>query len=179
MINRRHIPESHSEHPNVVPLIDVMLCIIVFYMLAAKIGVTAGADDAINLPESLFGNKLELTNTLIINVTTINLSGQDVTRVTAAVDESGSGEPVAIEVDNPNTGPLAQALLRARYGQDRREGGTGINADNPKLSVVVRADAGRVKYRNLAPVLQAIAAAKIENINYNTRMKENQTVPTE
>jgi len=171
MINRRHIPEAHHEHPNVVPLIDVMLCIIVFYMLAAKIGVTAGADDAIKLPESLFGKKLELTNTIILNVTTISLDGVDETRVTAAVDELG-GELEQIDVGSPSNGPLAQALLRARFGNDRREGGTGINADNPKLAVVVRADAQRVKYRNLAPVLQAVAAAKIENINYNTRMKE-------
>lgn len=170
MIHRRHIPEAHHEHPNVVPLIDVMLCIIVFYMLAAKIGVTAGADDAIKLPESLFGKKLELTNTIILNVTTISLDGVDQTRVTALND---SDEPVPIEVGMPNNGPLAQVLLRARFGNDRREGGQGANADNPKLAVVVRADAERVKYRNLAPVLQAIAAAKIENINYNTRMKEN------
>lgn len=170
MINRRHIPEAHHEHPNVVPLIDVMLCIIVFYMLAAKIGVTAGADDAIKLPESLFGKKLELTNTIILNVNTISLAGVDETRVTAAVDESG--KPVPIEIGSTTNGPLTQELLRARFGNDRREGGTGPNADNPKLAVVVRADAERVKYKNLAPVLQAIASAKIENINYNTRMKE-------
>ncbi len=166
-MGKRHMPESHAEHPNVVPLIDVMLCIIVFYMLAAKIGVAAGKQEGIELPETLFGNKLTLSNTLTINVTTIGLGGQEVPRVTAAVDDTGT--PVALDVGSPMDGPLTQALLRARFGNDRREGGTGTNADRPSLRVVIRADANKVKYRHLAPVLQAVANAKIENIDYNTR----------
>ena len=35
---KHHIPDSHSAHPNVTPLIDIIMCLIIFFMLVAKIG---------------------------------------------------------------------------------------------------------------------------------------------
>lgn len=162
------MPESHSEHPNVVPLIDIMLCIIVFYMLVAKIGVATGEQEGITLPETLFGAKLELTNTLVLNVTATETG--DLPIITAANEEDG--QPVSLSAGDPQTSQLALALRRARFGKDLREGGTGPNADNVKLRVVLRADAERVKIRHLVPVMQAISEARIENIDYNTRRRE-------
>src|SRR5437773_3927828 len=68
-MNRRHIPQSHSTHPNVTPLIDVVMCLIIFYMLVAKIGVNTGQDAKIELPTSLLGISLkDLGNTVTLNV---------------------------------------------------------------------------------------------------------------
>jgi biopolymer transport protein ExbD len=33
------MPAAHATHPNVTPLIDIVMCLIIFYMLVAKIGV--------------------------------------------------------------------------------------------------------------------------------------------
>ena len=35
-MKRRHLQESHAAHPNVTPLIDIVMCLIIFYMLVAK-----------------------------------------------------------------------------------------------------------------------------------------------
>jgi len=36
------MPAAHATHPNVTPLIDIVMCLIIFYMLVAKIGVNMG-----------------------------------------------------------------------------------------------------------------------------------------
>jgi hypothetical protein len=54
-MSKRHIPESHAAHPNVTPLIDVVMVLIVFFMLVAKIGVSTGADEKIKIPASILG----------------------------------------------------------------------------------------------------------------------------
>ena len=42
-----------SAEINVTPLIDVVMCLIIFFMLVAKIGVDTGADQRISIPASL------------------------------------------------------------------------------------------------------------------------------
>src|SRR5688572_5830380 len=66
---KRHIPESHGGHPNVTPLIDVVMVLIVFFMLVARIGVNTGADKDIVIPKSILGTDIkDLGNTLVLNV---------------------------------------------------------------------------------------------------------------
>src|SRR6478672_5190851 len=67
---RKHgMPESHSAHPNVTPLIDIVMCLIIFFMLVAKIGVNTGADEMPSLPESIVGTDIkDMGNTLVLNV---------------------------------------------------------------------------------------------------------------
>ena len=55
---KRKIPESHVSHPNVVPLIDIIMCLIIFFMLVAKIGVNNGEDDSVKIPFGLLGKEL-------------------------------------------------------------------------------------------------------------------------
>src|SRR4051812_13718774 len=71
-MKKRHMPESHAAHPNVTPLIDVVMCLIIFFMLVAKIGVTTGAVP-MDLPQTVLGKKIEeLKGTLTLNVTDPN-----------------------------------------------------------------------------------------------------------
>src|SRR5687767_9494254 len=66
---KRGMPASHSEHPNVTPLIDIVMCLIIFYMLVAKIGVDSGKEKSIQLPHSWQGVKLnDLGSTVTLNV---------------------------------------------------------------------------------------------------------------
>ena len=65
-MSKRHIPESHQAHPNVTPLIDIIMCLIIFFMLVAKIGVTTGAEK-INIPTTVLGIKIDdMSNTLTL-----------------------------------------------------------------------------------------------------------------
>src|SRR5947209_19480453 len=67
---RRHVmPRVRGNEVNVTPLIDVVMCLIIFFMLVAKIGVATGADETIKPPEAYLGTKLEdLGNSIWLNV---------------------------------------------------------------------------------------------------------------
>src|SRR3954471_4468806 len=137
-MKRRGLPESHATHPNVTPLIDIVMCLIIFYMLVAKIGVNTGADPSIAIPTAQLGKDLkDLGNTLILNVREI--AGTPF--VTALVDNSQrSPQEVKIVDTQTNTHPLAEVLRRLRYGNDLKPGGTGANADNNDFKIIIRGD---------------------------------------
>ena len=164
MLKRRQIPESRATHPNVVPLIDVMLCIIVFYMLAARIGVSSGADESIRIPVTTLGSELNKvgggTNTLILNVR--ERVGEPV--VTAMVD-GGSGQLVELALTDP-TGkrPLRDTLHALLIGKD---GLPNTADDNAQYKVVIRAD-GEMTYQSFMPVMLSVTDAGITNILHNT-----------
>ena len=66
---RRGMPEIKEGNVNVTPLIDIVMCLIIFFMLVAKIGVDTGADRRITIPESLQGLDIgDMGNTLTLNV---------------------------------------------------------------------------------------------------------------
>ena len=163
-IRRRHIPDSHGEHPNVVPLIDVMLCIIVFYMLAAKIGVASGADESIRIPVTTLGKELGevgSTNTLILNVR--ERVGEPL--VTAMVDGgNGQLQELPIEDRRAGTRPLRDTLHALIIGKD---GIPNTADDNPSLKVIVRGDS-EMKYKTFMPVMLSITDAGVTNIFHNT-----------
>ena len=169
-MKRRHLPESHVSHPNVVPLIDVMLCIIVFYMLAARIGVDSGADQSIQLPVTALGTALEKigTNNLIVNVREV--AGEP--QVTARVEDGGEGGVQLFNVGRAAEGrgraSLRDALRALRIGRDGRE---NTADDRPDLGVIVRGD-GEMSYKTFMPVMLAIADAGVRNVFHNTKKDE-------
>src|SRR5438309_11680795 len=66
---RRGMPAVHGNEVNVTPLIDVVMCLIIFFMLVAKIGVSTGAAP-MALPTTILGSKIEaLGDTVFLNVT--------------------------------------------------------------------------------------------------------------
>ena len=167
-IRRRHIPESHGEHPNVVPLIDVMLCIIVFYMLAAKIGVASGADESIRIPVTTLGKELGevgSTNTLILNVR--ERVGEPL--VTAMVDGGSGGlQEIAVEDRRAGTRPLRDTLRSLLIGKD---GQPNTADDNPNLKVIVRGDT-EMTYKTFMPVMLSVNEAGVKNVFHNTAKPE-------
>ena len=83
-MRRRHMPQAHATHPNVTPLIDVVMCLIIFFMLVAKIGVSTGAEASIDIPASILGQDLkDPGNALTLNV---RAGPGDAPMVTALVD---------------------------------------------------------------------------------------------
>lgn len=169
-------PESHANHVNVVPMVDVIMCLIIFYMLAAKIGVNIGEDEKINIPFSQLGKEIKaMDNTLLINVSEANGSP----KVSAMIDSTkGNGQREEFVI--PTSGPgssgrmLADVLTVLRYGKDRQRGGFGDNADNDKLELAIRADES-VTFKNLQQVLVAASQAHIGKFNLQTTTKQKET----
>jgi biopolymer transport protein ExbD len=167
-LKRRHIPDARSEHPNVVPLIDVMLCIIVFYMLAAKIGVTSGADETIQIPVTALGKELGevgSSNTLILNVR--EAVGQPF--VTAMVEAGQGVQELPVENKQAGTRPLRDVLRGLIVGRD---GQVNTADDNPNLKIIIRGDSS-MTYASFMPVMLSITDAGVTNIFHNTAKPEN------
>jgi len=161
-MRRRHLPPSHGNHPNVTPLIDIVMCLIVFFMLVAKIGVNTGADASIVIPATRLGTELkDPGQALILNVSDPDPKNPGVAEfplVTALVDASGS-KPEAIQlVDRAtNIRPLLEVLKR-------------IKQEKPDLKIIIRGDA-EMGYKYLEPVLITCVEAKVKNVNFNTSIE--------
>lgn len=175
-MGKRHIPESHSAHPNVTPLIDVVMVLIVFFMLVAKIGVSTGADESIKVPSSILGIDIQdMGNTLTLNVRPSRANNQ-LPEIKALVAPQSGGTPVITElrVDmNNNTSQLINTLLFFRYGKDMKKGGTGPNADNDNFQVIIRGDKD-MQYSLLEIVLVACGRAHVKTVNFNTEKVSQQ-----
>lgn len=104
---RKHsMPESNVTHPNVTPLIDVVMCLIIFFMLVAKIGVTSGAEE-MTLPKAILGQDIkDLGNTLTLNVRNIN---QPLPMVTALLP--GHHDTTELKFEENRGGKIERPLL--------------------------------------------------------------------
>src|ERR1700759_5347921 len=68
-MKRHPMPDMKEGGVNVTPLIDVVMVLIVFFMLVAKIGVTRGEDSDIPLPSAILGKTMDtMAGTLTLNV---------------------------------------------------------------------------------------------------------------
>jgi biopolymer transport protein ExbD len=147
------MPDIREAGVNVTPLIDVVMVLIIFFMLIAKIGVSTGADPSITVPDSILGTDLKsLSNTLTLNV---REGPADEPMVTALVDGS-SRQPQEIKLLDKltNTRPLLKLLQTARK-------------DNPEFKVIIRGDK-EMSYRFLEPVLITCMEANVKNVAFDT-----------
>src|SRR3954467_3671906 len=68
MSKKHSMPEMKEGGVNVTPLIDIVMCLIIFFMLVAKIGVSTGSTP-MDLPTTIVGKKIEqLGDNVILNV---------------------------------------------------------------------------------------------------------------
>jgi biopolymer transport protein ExbD len=159
---RKHgMPASHSAHPNVTPLIDIVMCLIIFFMLVAKIGVSTGADQKITIPATIRGTEIkDMGNTLTLNVQPGPLNQPF---VTALVKD----EVRELKLVDPTNGvrQLYAQLSHIRNGPD---GKLGTKDDNVDFKVIIRG-AEDMPYSILEPVLKTCAEAQVKNVNFNTR----------
>jgi biopolymer transport protein ExbD len=152
-MRRHHIPESHGNHPNVTPLIDIVMCLIIFFMLVAKIGVSTGADPSITIPASILGQELkDPGQALTLNV---RPGVGDDPMVTANVEGGSQAQEIKLIDTVTNTRPLLEILKK-------------IKAQKPDLKIIIRADED-MAYKYLQPVLITCVEAKVKNVNFNTK----------
>ncbi len=149
------MPAAHATHPNVTPLIDIVMCLIIFYMLVAKIGVNMGQDAKIELPTSLIGITLkDLGNTVTLNV--VRPPSGDEPLVTML--DPSSGQMVDLKIIDGTKRPL-QAFLKKLKGE------------NAEFKVIIRGDQN-LEYRYLEPVLITCSEAAVKNVNFAARVPQ-------
>ncbi len=153
---KRHIPESHSAHPNVTPLIDIIMCLIIFFMLVAKIGVTSGAEK-IDIPTTVLGSKItDMSNTLTLNIP--DKLNADLPVVMALVKPVGGGNATMtnLQLQDSVTGQNQLKNTLAFY-----------KGQNAEFKVIIRANEN-LDWRFIEPVLLTCQAAGVRSINFNT-----------
>jgi len=180
MAKKHSMPEMKEGGVNVTPLIDVVMCLIIFFMLVAKIGVATGAAP-MELPTTIMGKKTDqLGDTLFINVIDpafdrdeatgqrkldaegkpipIPVASQD-PEVRAAFDEK-TEKPQQVLIRDANRFPFREQLI-AIYNARKKAG------KEEQFSVTVRAEKD-LPFSKFQVVLAEIATAGIRNVNYAT-----------
>jgi biopolymer transport protein ExbD len=148
------MPEMKEGGVNVTPLIDIVMCMIVFFMFVARIGISTGADSSIAIPETVLGQQIaDMGNTLTLNVK--QGTGDEpaiTTLVKAQVTEVRLTERKGGKLETP----LADLL---------RE----LHQRNGEFKVIIRGDK-EMPYRCLEPVLAACSQAGVSNVSFNTKV---------
>ena len=160
-MRRRGIPAAHNSHPNVTPLIDIVMCLIIFFMLVAKIGVSTGADQKIKIPATIRGTEIkDMGNTLTLNVQPGPLNQPF---ITALVKD----DVRELKLVDPTNG-VRQLFVELSHIRNGRDGKLGTKDDNIDFKVIIRG-AEDMPYSILEPVLKTCAEAQVKNVNFNTR----------
>jgi len=149
------MPAAHATHPNVTPLIDIVMCLIIFYMLVAKIGVNTGQDQKIELPTSVQGVILkDMGNTVTLNIARPPTGDEPLVTM---LDPS-TGQMIDLKIIDGTKRPLA-AFLKLLKGQ------------NSEFKVIIRGDQN-LEYRFLEPVLITCSEAAVRNVNFAARVPQ-------
>jgi biopolymer transport protein ExbD len=157
-MKRHTMPHMQEGGVNVTPLIDIVMVLIVFFMLVAKIGVTRGEDSDIPLPAAILGKSLKsMSNTLTLNVHW-NKNGDEPV-LDALIDGKKRELHVTRQYSGRNDEELARVLKAWR------------DAQQDKANLIIRADQD-MPYRQLELVLLAAAQAEIGNISYEAKQAE-------
>ena len=148
------MPDMKEGGVNVTPLIDIVMCLIIFFMLVAKIGVSTGAEQ-MEIPETIRGLKIEdMGNTLLLNV---KRSAGDEPGITALVNEKQQQIRLSqMGASGKMESPLVDVLTRLRNR-------------NEEFRIIIRAEKD-LPYRDLELVLLAAGQANVKNVNFNTKI---------
>jgi len=149
-MKKHKMPDMKEGGVNVTPLIDIVMCLIIFFMLVAKIGVTRGVDTAIKLPDADGARIADMGQTLTLNMHHID-SGFKGPQVTALLNP-GSRDVTDFNFEKNGEKSLP-ALLRI------------FKKTHEKGSVILRGDQSLV-FGELEKVLMAVAEAGITDTAY-------------
>jgi biopolymer transport protein ExbD len=141
----RGIKPMEGEHVNVTPLIDVVMCLIIFFLLVGHIAKKMSVK-GIKLPSTVTGKSIgNQSDELIINLVPRHSEVQGVQR-------------------RPRIYIWGRYYSYENLASRLRE----YKSHHPNLKLVIRADM-HTQYRYIAPVLIACAKAKIVSVHFMTR----------
>lgn len=146
------MPESSAEHVNVTPLIDIVMCLIIFFMVCGQLAKDE-SEGNVSVPQAKLGAELEdQRDRLVINI---------VPPPGAILDDPGKaqGEPtLRVKGADVPYGKLTELLRAEAKG-------------NKDIKLLVRADE-KQDYQYVAPVLVSCAEAKIKSVHFATRLPD-------
>jgi len=133
----------HDQHVNVTPLIDIVMCLIIFFLICGKMAHDENMAE-LNIPQAQTGADMnEPRDRLIVNV---------------APRAGGTAhDPPDILI----RGQMIPIEKLADYLKVQ-------SAEQPDLKLILRADKD-LEYQYVAPVLMACAEARIKTVNYATQ----------
>jgi biopolymer transport protein ExbD len=177
---KKHLmPEMKEGGVNVTPLIDIVMCLIIFFMLVAKIGVTSGADERITPPETLLGSKIEdMGNTITLNVRDWDKVYEEDSKAAQQAGKPIPPPPTPFERSHPRVMAMVEqgaeprplAVITPNNDRELRRVLTELVKHNSKLRVIIRADAD-IKYDLLQQVLIDCSMAKVKDFNFETKQR--------
>jgi biopolymer transport protein ExbD len=155
-MKKHHMPEMKEGGVNVTPLIDVVMCLIIFFILVAKIGVSNGINKNITPPEAYLGVKIsDMGNALALNLYPKPGASDEPLVV---VDLRGEKQKEIKLVDGTKH-PLQEVLKAMR-------------ADRKDLFKVIINASGDMRYAQIQMILQECAVSGVSNIYFNAKKKQ-------
>jgi biopolymer transport protein ExbD len=155
-MKRHAMPEIKEGGVNVTPLIDVVMCLIIFFMLVAKIGISSGIDDKIDAPTTYLGRSaIDLGNSLALNL--YSKPGTDEPQI--LVDLKGERQK-ELRLQENKGGKLVHPLQEVLRDMKKERG--------EQFNVIINAEKG-MRYAQIQLVLQECAAAQVSNLNFATK----------
>jgi biopolymer transport protein ExbD len=130
---------------NVTPLIDVIMCLIIFFLVCGRLAAQE-SNDKVVIPRAALGQEMsEQRDRFVINVVPNKASHADPNAEPAILIR---GEQIGIN-------ELTVYLRREKK-------------DAPDLKVILRADQS-ISYQWIAPILSACSQADIKSVNFSTK----------
>ena len=134
MKRRQNNLGGHTAHVNVTPLIDVIMCLIIFYLIVGHLA--AGRSSSVDLPNSTTGRQAEKAAPIVINI---------------VAPEEKASLPLLLLGEEPITAGQLPKILRDRA------------LLSPDVEVQIRADK-KLNYGSIAPVLMACRDAGLLSV---------------
>ncbi len=151
-------PGHSFEAINVTPLIDVVMCLIVFFLIVGKLAADAGA---VRLPASGVGGTASADAPIVVSIAPV-LAG-----VEGSIPWGGGRARVFVDgVPLRNEGEL-DAILAARGGGGSGSGSLSSGAGAGAPTVQIRADRS-LPYGLVQPALSAAGRAGITGVRLAT-----------
>jgi biopolymer transport protein ExbD len=147
-MRRKGLEPMHDEHVNVTPLIDVIMCLIIFFLCCSTLAKSE-ANDQVQIPRAKLGQEMpEQRGRLLINLLPR-------TRMADGAVNPGDEPDVIIRGQ-----PVALADLTGFLRKEKQE--------TPDIKIILRADE-QLTYNWISPVLISCVQANITSVNFSTR----------
>jgi biopolymer transport protein ExbD len=147
-MRRKGIEPMHDEHVNVTPLIDVIMCLIIFFLCCSTLAKSE-ANDQVQIPRARLGQEMPVQRGRLM----INLLPR--ARMADGTVNPGDEPDVIIRGQ-----PIALADLTTYLRKEKQE--------SPDIKIILRADEG-LTYNWISPVLISCVQANITSVNFSTR----------